>query len=57
MQSALEKMGTEVMLGAQGGRERGVWMGYLVILVKKVLMEKEAPEVFLDSEVMKDAGV
>ncbi|XP_072814048.1 uncharacterized protein [Vicugna pacos] len=56
MQSVLETTGTEVMVGALGGRERGVLMDYLVTLVKKVVLEKEVPEVFLDSEVRMDAG-
>lgn len=44
-------------MGVLGRRERRVLMDYLVILVNKANMEKEAPEVFLDSEVRKDAQV
>lgn len=42
-------------MGSPGGRDRRVLADYLVILVKKVDMEKEAPKVLLDSEVRKDA--
>lgn len=57
MQSVLEKLGTEVMVGALGRRDRRVLVDYLVILVKKVDMEREDPKVLLDPEVRKDAQV
>lgn len=57
MQSVLEKRGTEVLLGARGGRERRGLMDYLAIPVTKVNMEKEVPKVFLDAEARKDAQV
>lgn len=57
MQSVLENLGTEVMVGALGGRDRRVLVDYLVILVKKVDMDREVPKVLLDPEVRKDAQV
>lgn len=57
MQSVLENLGTEVMVGALGERDRRVLVDYLVILVKKVDMDREVPRVLLDPEVRKDAQV
>lgn len=57
MPSALEKMGIEVVVGTWERRERKALMDYLVILEKRANMEKEAPEVFLDSKESKDAQV